>query len=78
MRTAQPHYHFVAKLPERSNNHPNAWLVVVFDERASLYFACNTCDVHERKAPWDGGRASPYDSGEIVERLTMMKAGGLL
>jgi hypothetical protein len=72
MRTARPHYKIIATLPETSANHRFAKLVAVFDDRTRKLFTSNTCDVHERLAPWDGGEESQYDHDEIVERLLIM------
>jgi len=72
MRTAQLHYQIIATLPERSANHPFAKLVVVRDTRTRQLFTVNTCDVHNRRAPWDGGRPSQYNHDEIVERMIML------
>ena len=77
MRTAKPHYRIMATLPERSVNHRFAKLVAVLDESTHRLFTSNTCDVHERLAPWDGGEPSQYNHEEIRERLLMMRAGGL-
>jgi len=78
MRTAHPDYEIIATLPERSANHPFAKLVAVLNKRTGRLFTSNTCDVHERKAPDDGGRASQYDHDEIEERLMMMRSSGML
>jgi hypothetical protein len=78
MKTRFEHYRYVATLPERSPNHKYAKLVAILDTKYGTFFTANTCDVHERLAPWDGGTASEYDDDEVRERLTMMKAGGLL
>jgi hypothetical protein len=75
MRVACKHYKIVATLPERSANHPFAKLVAVLDKKSGHLFTSNTCDVHERLAPWEGGRASQYDHDEIIERLLMCKEG---
>jgi hypothetical protein len=75
MKTRLPHYRYVATLPERSDNHPFAKLVAIFDEQRGELFTANTCDVHERLAPWDGGKPSHYSDDEVHERLSMMKAG---
>ena len=77
MKTRLPHYRYVATLPERSSNHKFAKVAVILDEKYGTFFAANTCDVHERLAPWDGGKPSHYSDDEVHERLSMMKAGGL-
>jgi hypothetical protein len=78
MRTKLPKYKIVAKLPELSNNHPYARLVAILDEETNQLFVANTCDVHVRKAPWDGGKPSVYSDAELRERLAMMQASRLL
>lgn len=78
MKTRLPHYHYVATLPESSNNHPFAKLVAIFDTKRGAFFTANTCDVHERLAPWDGGENSHYSDDEVHERLSMMRASGLM
>ena len=74
MKTARQNYQIIATLPERSINHRFAKLVAVFDTETKRLFTSNTCDVHERLAPWDGGEPSQYEHDEIVERVLMMKA----
>jgi predicted GIY-YIG superfamily endonuclease len=78
MKTRHEHYNYVATLPERSINHPFAKLVAIFDTKRGEFFTANTCDVHERLAPWEGGADSQYTDDEVHERLVMMRAGGLL
>ena len=78
MKTAREHYRIMATLPERSANHRYAKLVAVMDTRVRKLFTSNSCDVHERLAPWDGGAPSQYNHEDVAERLLMMHASGML
>ena len=78
MKPVKDKYNVITVLPEISANHPYAHLVVIYDKEKKQLFTSNTCDVHIRLAPWDGGEDSQYTHDEIMERLLMMHNSRML